>query len=216
MDMEEATGMGGERRESTLKANTLTALPVMALAVWVACRHASRPEVLVASAFFLCACASDLRRATIPNLLNLALLVAGFAWSVATDGAQGGLNALLGTLAGFAIFLPPYLLGMGAGDVKAMAALGALTGPAAIVQVFLYTAIAGGLLALLHCALDATLRRRLREAVAAGTSFLFTRDPGCLKPNPDSGPLRFPYSAAIAAGFYAFVNWGPLTGPVIW
>lgn len=216
MDMEEAMRMGGERRESTLKANTLTALPVMALALWVGCRHASRPDVLVASVFFLFACASDLRRATIPNLLNLALLIAGFAWSMASSGAQGGLNALLGTLAGFAIFLLPYLLGMGAGDVKAMAALGALTGPAAIIQVFLYTAIAGGLLALLHCALDATLRRRLSAGFSAFVLFLFTRDPGCLRPKPDSGPLRFPYSAAIAAGFYAFVNWGPLTGPVSW
>ena len=57
--------------------------------------------------------------------------------------------ALGGWLVGAAFFFPIFALGgMGAGDVKLMAALGAWLGPAAIVWVALYSSIAGAVMAL--------------------------------------------------------------------
>ena len=63
--------------------------------------------------------------------IDLKLLVAKMAPTMreSLEGAAGLWTALLGLLAGFVLLLIPYLLGgMGAGDVKALAALGALLG----------------------------------------------------------------------------------------
>ena len=57
-------------------------------------------------------------------------------------------------MAGFALglllMMPGHALGAtGAGDVKLMAAVGAIVGPGLVVSAFLFTAIAGGILAIL-------------------------------------------------------------------
>ena len=63
---------------------------------------------------------------------------------------------------GLALMLPGHLFGAtGAGDVKLFAAVGALLGPAPIATAFLYTAIAGGVLAVVV----ALRRRRLRQTL---------------------------------------------------
>jgi prepilin peptidase CpaA len=56
---------------------------------------------------------------------------------------------LFGWALGIALFLPFFLLrGMGGGDVKLLAALGAWLGPLALLTVTFYTALAGGVMAL--------------------------------------------------------------------
>ena len=58
--------------------------------------------------------------------------------------------------------LPGHIFGAtGAGDVKLLAAAGALLGPTDTIYAFLYTAIAGGVLALLV----AVARRRLTQTI---------------------------------------------------
>jgi prepilin peptidase CpaA len=64
-------------------------------------------------------------------------------------GWSGLLYGVGGAAAGFAVFLVFYLLGgMGGGDVKLMAGFGALLGAGRLVEAALWTAGAGGLLAL--------------------------------------------------------------------
>ncbi len=66
------------------------------------------------------------------------------------SGASASGAALLGCLLGLAFMLPGHIFGAtGAGDVKLLAAAGALLGPTDTIYAFLYTAIAGGVLALL-------------------------------------------------------------------
>ena len=89
----------------------------------------------------------DLRTRRIPNVLTFSAAIA----AIAVHGYLGGWTAagtsLLGWLVGVAFFLPLFALGgMGAGDVKLLAALGAWVGPAATVWVALFSAIAGGVL----------------------------------------------------------------------
>ena len=94
-------------------------------------------------------CAADLRSRRIPNVLTFgsALLAVGYAGSVA--GVSGVGSALAGWGLGVALLLPFFLLrGMGGGDVKFVAALGAWLGPAALLSLAFYTAIAGGVMAL--------------------------------------------------------------------
>ena len=62
--------------------------------------------------------------------------------------------------------LPGYLLGAtGAGDVKLMAAVGALLGPDGILWAFLYTTIAGGAIALVIAAWRGRLQTTLDETM---------------------------------------------------
>ena len=76
--------------------------------------------------------------------------------------------AAAGLVLGLAVMLPGHLLGAtGAGDVKLMAAAGALLGPALVLTAFLFTALAGGVLAVAV----AVQRQRLR-ATLTGTGRL--------------------------------------------
>ena len=95
------------------------------------------------------AAAIDLRTRRVPNALTAAVAATGILIAVAGIGRVGPVASMLGLLLGMALMLPGHLFGgTGAGDVKLFAALGTLLGPGAIVTAFLYTAIAGGLLAL--------------------------------------------------------------------
>ena len=85
--------------------------------------------------------------------------------------------------------MPGYALGAtGAGDVKLMAAVGAIVGPALVVSAFLFTAIAGGVLAV-----AIAMRRRRLSATLAGTGRLITA-PGAARTKsrpPPSSAVRY-------------------------
>jgi prepilin peptidase CpaA len=91
--------------------------------------------------------------------------------------------------------LPGYGLGAtGAGDVKLMAAVGAIVGPGLVVTAFLCTAIAGGVLAVV-----VALRRRcLRDTVVAASRLVGTD--GRQRIHSAGASSRFAYGPAIAAG----------------
>jgi prepilin peptidase CpaA len=167
--------------------------------------------ILAASIFFLLISIVDTVYSRIPNLANLLFLLTGLGHHLYSAGASGLLFSTLGIFTGFSLLLVPYLMGgMGAGDVKAMAALGALLGPSATFQVFLYTGLFGGLLAIFHYALSHNLKEKCLEWIQAIKAFAYTRSFNSLKPAGRAEQLRFPYAAAIAFGFFAYVNWGGL------
>ena len=79
--------------------------------------------------------------------------------------AYRSLASLAGLAIGFALMLPGHALGAtGAGDVKLMAAVGAMVGPVTVVTAFAFTSIAGGIMALVIA-----IRRRRFRATLAGT-----------------------------------------------
>ena len=70
-------------------------------------------------------------------------------------------RALLGLLVGLLLMMPGHVIGAtGAGDVKLMAAVGAVVGPDVIFRAFLYSAVAGGVLAIVGRAAARPPRRR--------------------------------------------------------
>ena len=100
-------------------------------------------------------------------------------------GWRGGLSSIAGAAAGFIVFLVFYLLGgMGGGDVKLMAGLGAVIGIERLLSATLWTSVLGGFLALVVVAVSAIKRRsfgrRARE--------------------PQTAPQAIPYAPAIALG----------------
>ena len=96
----------------------------------------------------LMACAYDLRTRRIPNGLTLGAAALALAFH-AIDGGLGGVGtSVAGWLVGGALLVPLFWLGgMGGGDVKLLAALGAWVGPGEVFWVALCSAIAGGVLA---------------------------------------------------------------------
>jgi prepilin peptidase CpaA len=97
----------------------------------------------------LLACVTDIRSRRIPNVLTFGAALAAIVYHTAFGGWAGLQSAGLGWLAGAGVFMPFFLLGgMGAGDVKLLAALGAWLGPATALWVALYTSLAGGAIAI--------------------------------------------------------------------
>jgi prepilin peptidase CpaA len=143
------------------------------------------------------ASAVDIRTRRIPNLLTALLSAAGIA--LAATGMSGISVgwAAVGLAVGLLVMMPGYVLGAtGAGDVKLMAAIGAIVGPGLVVNAFLFTAVTGGLLALTVAA----LRGRL-AATVQGTRALVTA-PAAARETivaPARGN-RFAYGPAIAIG----------------
>src|SRR5262245_23127781 len=106
----------------------------------------------------------DLRTRRIPNTLTGSLAAVGLGLAAAQLGTVGIGGAILGCLLGFAFMLPGNVFGAtGAGDMKLFAAAGAILGPATTVRAFMFTAIAGGVLALVV----ALRRRRFAHTIGA-------------------------------------------------
>jgi prepilin peptidase CpaA len=94
------------------------------------------------------ACWTDLRTRRIPNVLTFGAAGVGLAFH-AFFGGSGPLTALAGWITGVLFFSPLFLLrGMGAGDLKLLGALGAWLGPLMVVRIGLWSALAGGVLAI--------------------------------------------------------------------
>src|SRR5688500_6001419 len=125
--------------------------------------------------------------------------MAGIGVGLAATGVSGVplWASMLGFMLGFALMMPGHLLGAtGAGDVKLMAAIGAIVGPAMVVSAFLFTAIAGGVLAVLVAA-----RRKRLTATLAGTGRLMSGSVEARETIRSAPPAsRFAYGPAIAVG----------------
>jgi prepilin peptidase CpaA len=98
----------------------------------------------IGAAIGLVAAVEDLRRRQVPNWLTAGGAAAGLAYAT-RGGWHGFALAAAGVIVGFLILLPFQCCGaMGGGDVKLMAAFGALLGPAGILLAALFASIAGG------------------------------------------------------------------------
>ncbi len=173
----------------------------------------SLPPLPVGAGLFgllLLAAIYDVRYRRIPNWLNLSgvILGLGINWFIGRPEA-GILFGLSGLGVAFGLYMVLYLVrAMGAGDVKLMAAVGALAGPSRWFGIFLITAIIGGILALI-----VVLLRRRTKATFWNVAFIFSElrhgRPAYLgKEELDvrsSKSVGLPHGAVIALGtlFYA-------------
>ena len=116
----------------------------------------------VVVALVVLACITDVRTRRIPNVLTFGATIAALVFYGSTAGTSGLATSVGGWMVGAALFLPVFALrGMGAGDVKLLAAVGAWLGPLPVAWVALVTAIAGGAAALVVSLLHGYLRTAL-------------------------------------------------------
>jgi prepilin peptidase CpaA len=143
----------------------------------------------------LAATAIDLRTRRIPNELTAAMTGVGIAMAATGVSGVSVAGSFIGFALGLALMLPGFGLGAtGAGDVKLMAAVGAIVGPAVVVTAFFCTAIAGGVLAIV-----VAVRRRRLTATLTGTGRLMGSG-GRHQIQTAAASSRFAYGPAIAAG----------------
>jgi len=110
------------------------------------------------------ACATDFRTRRIPNVLTFGSAAAGLLFHLIRGGAGDGTTAAAGWAAGAAVFFVPFVLrGLGGGDVKLLAALGAWLGPQEVIWLALYTGVAGGVMAIVVSLARGYLRRALQN-----------------------------------------------------
>ena len=168
--------------------------------------HYSSIRIVIA-AIVLAAAVTDLRSRRIPNWLTLSGVCAGLFVNGVATGSAGVINSLGGMGLGLVCYLGLYCLrAMGAGDVKLMAAVGAIVGPAGWFSVFIATAMAGGILALALMVWKRRVRETLWNAFFIAKELAQFRAPydkrGDLNVR-DPRSLNMPHGVAIAAGTFA-------------
>jgi prepilin peptidase CpaA len=167
---------------------------------------------VVLLAVALCAAVYDVRYRRIPNWLTVGGALAGVILNMVVRRPVPGLwFSLQGLLLGFGVYLVFYILHfMRAGDVKLMGAVGALAGPADWFGIFLASAIAGGVMALVHVLLKNRLKQTfwnigfLLSQMGRGRSAYLEREELDVR---SEKALRNPHGSAIAVGTIVFLAW---------
>lgn len=159
------------------------------------------------------AAAYDLCYRRIPNWLTAGGVIAGIVMNTFLyEGWPGLRNSLLGLAAGFCVYLALYAMhAMGAGDVKMMAAVGAIVGWQNWVGIFLITAILGGIAAMALVA----LRKRVMKTIF-NVGFVLSEmgqgRPAYLRNEEldvrSGKSLGLPHGVVIAAGTIVFMTLG--------
>ena len=147
--------------------------------------------VLVAATF------TDVRSRRIPNWLVLPFLVLGIVVSGCLYGWHGVGSSLAGAATGFLIYgFLFWMGGMGAGDVKLCAAIGAWIGPGQLLISLVFTGLAGGAMALIWALCGGFLKELFLHT---GDLAFGSKERGEVVL---SNPLRrkMPYAPAIALG----------------
>ena len=145
---------------------------------------------------------TDLRSRRIPNWLVIPFLVAGIVVSAWMQGWHGIGQSLSGFAMGAAIFGLLFCMGgMGMGDVKLCAAVGAWVGPWQLMIALVMTGLAGGVIALAWAA----YRGLLGKMFAGSGELIFGIGQRGLRPHAElvlSNPAahKIPYAPAIAVG----------------
>ncbi len=139
----------------------------------------------------------DILTRRIPNAISAGTAVIGVALAASGWSGITLTSSLLGLVVGIAVMVPGRVLGAtGVGDVKLMAAVGAVIGFERMPVAFICTVIAGGVLAL------AIAIQRGRLGATIGATGRILRSPTATRTSIESAGARnrFSYGPAIATG----------------
>lgn len=159
-------------------------------------------EAVLGLVLVVCVC-FDLKERRIPNWITVPGLAAGLALHTWLGGTGGLVNALAGAAFGAAVMAIPFSLSwVGGGDLKLLAAIGALMGATFTMTALLFGLAAGGLMALGWLAFTGNLARSLRYL------FLVWLPMPRVKPAALSSPIPFGPALALGVLVAMFWRWG--------
>lgn len=171
------------------------------------------PHVIVVAtllAVVIAAGAFDIRSRRIPNWLTIGGVVLGVGINGFLYGLPGFLLAAKGMGLALLIYVPLFLIhGMGGGDVKLMAAVGALAGPFPWLVIFIITSLLGGVCGLGLALAKGRLRRTFGNVLFILRQLFLFRAPHHEREELDvKSPeaLRLPHGSVIALGTIAYIS----------
>lgn len=146
----------------------------------------------------------------VPNWLTIPMILSGLVFSFTVSGWNGLGWSLLGTVVGLVLLLIVYSIGgMGAGDVKLLAGIGAWMHVEHTFWIFIATTIVGGVMALAMIAVSGRWKKHFGQMQMITKEIVDVRDPETLfaiakerKPRMMLLPYGVPMTIA-ALGYFA-------------
>jgi prepilin peptidase CpaA len=161
-------------------------------------------HVWFVSVVLIVAAAIDGWKLKVPNLITFPLIIGGWVFGAVTGGWEGLGGALFGTLVGLALLLPAYAIGgMGAGDVKLLAGVGAWIGYSSTLYAFCVSAIIGGVIAIGMILYQRGWSKHQSQFWTIFVEMFTLRDPqqlAAMAAERKSSMLLLPYGIPIAIG----------------
>ncbi|HMP79793.1 MAG TPA: A24 family peptidase [Pirellulaceae bacterium] len=170
--------------------------------------------------FVVVAAYVDGKELRVPNKLTFPMIFAGWLFSLIAfqlngEGWYVGLFwSLAGTAVGLATLLPAYAIGgMGAGDVKMMAAIGAWVHCTHTLYAFCLSAVVGAVLAVGMILYSGQVRRHWNQMFFITNEIMTIRNPETLSAiaaDRKSSMRLLPYGIPIAIGTILYFAWAGL------
>ena len=147
----------------------------------------------------------------VPNWITFPMILSGWIFGAAMGSWEGLGLSILGTVVGLALLLPAYAIGgMGAGDVKLLAGVGAWVGASVTFYAFCVSAILGGIIAVGMVVYRKRWSKHRDQFFGILTEILTVRDPNQLAQlaaERKSRMMLLPYGIPIAIGTIAYFAW---------
>jgi prepilin peptidase CpaA len=167
--------------------------------------------IWLVSATLVVAAVIDGWKLKVPNTITFPLIFAGWIYSGIAFGWLGLGYSVLGTFVGLGLLMPLYAVGgMGAGDVKLLAGVGAWVGAQITFYAFCWSTIVGGLIAVLMVLYRRAWKKHRDNFMAIVYEMMTIRNPGQLSAiaaERKSSMLLLPYGIPIAIGTIAYFGW---------
>ena len=167
--------------------------------------------------FLILAAVIDGFELKVPNWLTFPMIISGWIYSTMAAAWTGdpwwvGLGwSMLGMAVGLLLLMPAYAIGgMGAGDVKLLAGVGAWVHATHTFYAFCVTAIVGAILAIAMVLARRAWRKHSNQFWLILSEILTIRDPSQLSEiaaERKSSMLLLPYGIPIAIGSIAYFAW---------
>ena len=147
----------------------------------------------------------------VPNWLTFPLIITGWVYSGVFFGWSGLGSSLLGTVVGLGLLLPLYAIGgMGAGDVKLLAGIGAWVWAPVTFYAFCASTIVGAVIAVGMVLWRRSWGKHRDQFMMILAEVLTIRDPSRLSEmaaQRKPSMLLLPYGIPIAIGTISYFAW---------
>jgi prepilin peptidase CpaA len=167
--------------------------------------------IWLVSAALVVAAVIDGYKLKVPNWLTFPLILSGWCYSGVAHGWEGLGWSLAGTGVGLGLLLPAYAIGgMGAGDVKLLAGVGAWVWAGVTFQAFCVSVLVGAVLAIGMVAWTRSFARHRDLFLMIFTEILTIRNPtelSAMAAQRKPSMLLLPYGIPIAIGTIAYFAW---------